>query len=604
MKSVLDPTVQILLQIGQRVISVSPELNIVEEWDKNSFKDTIGNNFTESEEHAVSNKYIISHCSRHISTAFTEALSGYAEITFFDGVGLLTFGIRVLPHPTENFVFVVVERAKTTEGFQQIEDKWKLALDASGDGVWDIDMGAGTITFSDKWQEMFGYNSSEITTIQDWADKIFPDDIAVAEKSIKKYLAGETPNYTVEVRYMCKDGSYKWILSRGIVIARNEDGTPRRFIGVHTDIHKRKLEEEELRVNKETFSNSFNYSGTGKALLAPGGGWLEVNDVLCRMTEYSKEELLNLHYRDITYPDDIDIDLALIGQLLNKEIPAYSIEKRYVTKNRKVVVTLLTVTLVFDNANIPKYFICDVVDITQHKELSNQLLRKNIELETTSESLGNKIKQLESLNHIIAHNLRGPVNNIKFLSEETDIFKEGETLKWIRECSNKLVAELDFLLELSKIKLDIEITKDDCIIADIVKGISLQLQGIIYEKNAVIFLDLAVLTIQYPRIYLESILYNLISNALKYSTQDGQPVITIVTSRSVDKITLSVIDNGLGIDMDKHKDQVFKLNQVFHQGYDSKGVGLFITKTQVETLGGNIIVRSKPGEGSEFIVTF
>ncbi|PQJ09768.1 hypothetical protein CJD36_017730 [Flavipsychrobacter stenotrophus] len=604
MKSVVDPTVQILLQIGERVISVSPEHHVIEEWNRNSFKEKTDNILKDNDETFISSRYIVNHCSSSVSTAFTKGLSGYTEITFFDGIGLLEYGIRVLPYPTANIVFLVVERTKAVEGFQQIEDKWKLALDASGDGVWDIDIVAGTIIFSEKWQEMFGYSSSEITTIQDWADKIFPEDITAAEKSIKKYLASETPNYTVEVRYKCKNGSYKWILSRGIVIARQEDGTPTRFIGVHTDIHKRKLEEDELRVNKETFSNSFNYSGTGKALLSPGGQWLEVNDVLCRMTEYSKDELLNLHYRDITYPDDIDIDLALIGQLLNKEIPAYSIEKRYVTRSRKIVATLLTVTLVFDNADIPKYFICDVVDITSHKELSNQLLRKNMELETTSESLGNKIKQLENLNHIVAHNLRGPVSNIKFLSEESEVFKEGEALKWISECSDKLISELDFLLELSQIKLNTEITKDDCVIGEIVNGISLQLQGTIYEKNAKIFLDLAVPTIQYPRIYLESILYNLISNALKYSKKEGQPAITITTCMSKGKISLSVRDNGLGIDMVKHKDQVFKLNQVFHEGYDSKGVGLFITKTQIEALGGNILVKSKPDEGSEFIVTF
>jgi signal transduction histidine kinase len=125
----------------------------------------------------------------------------------------------------------------------------------------------------------------------------------------------------------------------------------------------------------------------------------------------------------------------------------------------------------------------------------------------------------------------------------------------------------------------------------------------IYEKHAVFNLDIEIKTISYPKAYLENILYNLISNALKYSRSEIPPEITISTTMHEGKVQISVKDNGLGIDLEKYGDRVFKLNQVFHEGFDSKGVGLYLTKTQVESLGGKIELKSVLNEGSEFIVT-
>jgi signal transduction histidine kinase len=131
-----------------------------------------------------------------------------------------------------------------------------------------------------------------------------------------------------------------------------------------------------------------------------------------------------------------------------------------------------------------------------------------------------------------------------------------------------------------------------------------QLHGIIFEQNAKVTVYLEVDKISYPKVYLESILYNLLSNALKYIAKDKIPEIIVSTYTQDNRTILSVKDNGIGLDMNKYGNKIFKLNQVFHKGYDSKGIGLFITKTQVESLGGNIEVKSVLNEGSEFIVTF
>ena len=137
----------------------------------------------------------------------------------------------------------------------------------------------------------------------------------------------------------------------------------------------------------------------------------------------------------------------------------------------------------------------------------------------------------------------------------------------------------------------------------VVSEVTTQLQSAIFEKKAKITQDLGIPIIVYPKAYLESILYNFISNAIKYAKPGIAPEILIATRMAGNRVQLSVKDNGLGIDMARHGDKMFKLNQVFHSGHDSKGFGLYLTKTQVESLGGSISVTSKEGEGSEFVVT-
>jgi len=606
LNNAIESTVKTLLHVGERVVEVSREQVMTRIWDREgspltAYRDHyLGKRIAE-----IRNDSTIVRCREGIEQAFENGTDSYVEYISYanDNNGIIAYSLRVLAcHPDKNFVFLVIDNISKGREDILVEDKWKLALDASDQGVWDANMEEKTIFFSEKWERLFGYSAKEITRVAEWSEKIYPEDIVAAEEKVQEYLAGKTPIYSAELRYRCKDGSYKWILSRGVVISYKADGSPLRFIGTHADITIHKQAEEELREAKEIFANSFNYSGAGKALLAPGGKWLEVNDVICSLTGYSREELLGLHYRDITYPDDIDIDVPLIQQLLKKEITSYSIEKRYVAKNRKVLTTMITVSLVWGKDDTPRYFVCDIVDMTNMKETGEELKRRNQELETTSASLISKMNQLEDLNHIIAHNLRGPAGNIKILSDDTGIFPVQDAIKMIHTSSLTLLSSLDMLVEAARIKLDKKIVAEICDVQKIIDSIAGQLQGTIYQNHVQLETELAPSEITYPKVYLESILYNLISNAIKYRRYDIQPVIKIATTMHNERVQLSVKDNGLGIDMEQYGNKLFKLNQVFHPGHDSKGVGLFITKTQIEAMGGSIDVYSKPNEGCTFIV--
>lgn len=668
------------------------------------------------------------------------------------------YSVRILPqHPDEHLVYFIIDDITSKDRLELMENKWKMALDASGDGMWDYNLQANTIFFSDKWHEIFGYSKDEISGASDlWTSKLDAQDLAETAILWDACVRGETNTYSSEFRMKCKDGSYKWVLSRGVVISRTPDGKPLRMIGTHTDITARKTAEQSrrnfeeqlqsqkdfyeqilnwlpgevavfdkdyrfmylnersvkdaelrkwmigktdfdycrernrpmevaesrkqrydevkntgqqqeweeksethsgetqyklrrlqpvtdeegelqlmvgygvditekvrtedaLRTSNEMFTSAFDASGIGMALVSPFGKWLNVNNSVCEITGYTKEELLQKTFQEITHPDDLELDLGFLKQLLNKEIGSYSLEKRYISKSQKIVWVLLSVSMVWNADGTPKFVIAQIVDITKRKELTDEINRKNKELEATKVSLINKIQQLEELNYIIAHNLRGPARNINMLAsalsakhggaqdEESlaiaEAFTEQEASNLMLEGAKALTENLDTLMEVAKISLNKKIQYDNCNVEQMVQNIASQLSGVMYEKHARISMRLAIRDINYPAVYLESILYNFISNAIKYSRSDVAPEIVVSTTKVQGRVVLSVKDNGLGINLERYGDRLFKLNQVFHHGFDSKGVGLFLTKSQIEALGGSVEVKSEVNEGTEFIVT-
>jgi signal transduction histidine kinase len=322
---------------------------------------------------------------------------------------------------------------------------------------------------------------------------------------------------------------------------------------------------------------------------------------------------LQTTFQEITYPDDIDNDIHLVQSIELGERQSFTVDKRIKSKYKKLISVALTVSLVRNSDRTPKFYILQVIDITDKKALESELLRKNGELEAIQISLTDKLNQLEQLNHIIGHNLRGHSGNIKMFVDRlliddatTDVSEEiltrEEALEFLEQSTNSLTDNLETMVQITQIKLNTEIAYDLCNVDDIITSVCIQLQGTIYTKQATIIKEIAINEISYPRVYLESILYNFISNALKYSHPDRPPVITVATKQQENGVVISVKDNGLGIDLYTYGDKLFKLNKTFHKGYDSRGIGLFMTKTQVEMLGGSISVKSKEGEGSEFIV--
>ena len=139
-----------------------------------------------------------------------------------------------------------LQRQKAEAALRESEYRWKFAIEGSSLGLWDWDVTAGTCLFSNRWKEMLGLAEDEVAnTIDEWSKRIHPDELAPVMAAVQAHLDGTTPHYLNEHRVRCKDGSWKWILDRGLVVNRDAGGKPLRMIGTHSDITERKLAEEE-----------------------------------------------------------------------------------------------------------------------------------------------------------------------------------------------------------------------------------------------------------------------------------------------------------------------------------------------------------------------
>jgi PAS domain S-box-containing protein len=160
------------------------------------------------------------------------------------------FSVSVYSTEKKCFVAVfdnITERKRAEAALRESEERWQFAIEGSNDGVWDRNIRTGEVFFSRQWKEMLGFVEDEIgSSLDEWSTRIHPDDLPRVRDELDKHMRGETGQYAAEFRMQCKDGSYKWILARGRVISRSEDGEPIRFVGTQSDMTERKNLEAQL----------------------------------------------------------------------------------------------------------------------------------------------------------------------------------------------------------------------------------------------------------------------------------------------------------------------------------------------------------------------
>ncbi len=248
-------------------------------------------------------------------------------------------------------------------------------------------------------------------------------------------------------------------------------------------------------------------------------------------------------------------------------------------------------------------------EVTKQKNLELRL-RENIKtLKHASEELSHRNRQLEDFANIASHNLRSPIGNmqmlLEFYEQEDDPGKKEFFIQKLKEVTQRLNGTVDNLTEVVKLKKNINKKREVIQFEAMLKAITGSLSAQIIESKAEISFDFSKCeSIFYPKVYLESILMNLLTNALKYRSPKRVPQIHFESIVKKGQIVLTCQDNGLGIDMERHREKLFGLNKTFHRNKDARGVGLFITKNQIEVLGGSIEAVSEVDKGTRFIIMF
>ena len=190
-------------------------------------------------------------------------------------------------------------RAHREEALKSSEFRWKFAIEGSGDGLWDWNIPENTIFFNERWKEILGFVEAEIGNgLEQWESRVHPADREETAAALADCLEGKSPIYVREHRVLCKDGSYKWILDRGMVVSRSAEGNPLRMIGIHTDISKRIEMEEAARAAAEYARSLIESSLDPLIMISAEGKINDVNQATERITGVDRSQLIGSDFAD------------------------------------------------------------------------------------------------------------------------------------------------------------------------------------------------------------------------------------------------------------------------------------------------------------------
>ena len=266
-----------------------------------------------------------------------------------------------------------------------------------------------------------------------------------------------------------------------------------------------------------------------------------------------------------------------------------------------MIYTIFTTTVVRKSDGEILHFIDQIIDIT-HK------IEKEKELSTMVDITKNQNNSLMNFAQIVSHNLRSNSSNMtmlsNFLVEEEDEQEKSNIIDMISKSAESLSQTIDDLNDVVQLKTITLENLQSVSLAKTINQIQKSINGLLIEKKAILEIDIPKdHAVKAVSAYLESIFLNIVTNALKYSSEDRTPVIKINSQLQGDNILLSFSDNGQGIDLKRHGDKVFGLYKTFHQNKEAKGIGLFISKNQIQAMMGSIRIESIVDQGTTLYLT-
>lgn len=460
-------------------------------------------------------------------------------------------------------------------------------------GIWNYEPLTGRIAWSDEVNNIFGFPEGTVPSITFIEDILHPGDRKWVMDLIGSYEYKQEHS-TISFRIINSNGEVKCLYAQckgGI----GEDGIANGLFGILHDVTEKKRIEAEnarlLHVIKHSRDEIYLFNTTSFKFEFLNIGALN-------NTGYTMEEMINMTPVDIK-PEFTKADFVkLLKPLLTKKKDRVVFETIHSRKNGSTYPVEVHVQCI--EQEIGDVFMAIVLDISDRKK-AEKVIRDSQDL------LEYQNSQLVDFCNIVSHNLRSPLANMSMLIDAIEDSEDEEDkqlfISKLKPVIGNLHETFDELVESLQVRQDLEVHAENINLDGMLEKQLEGFEGQITTMAAKIEFDFSEAPeVKYPQKYLSSILHNLISNALKYKSSERNPVIKIKTKRKNKSIILSVKDNGLGIDLERHHDKIFKIRKVFHNNPDAKGFGLFLTKTQVDAMGGKIWVKSKPGRGSVFYI--
>ncbi|MFO1152349.1 MAG: PAS domain S-box protein [Rhodospirillales bacterium] len=299
-----------------------------------------------------------------------------------------------------------ITRRKEAEGaLMRSEERLSLALEIGEIATWDWDLRTDRVVWTEQYRAIFGLadNSRESVPMGWWRDSIHPEDLPRIVSLLADTRNSGTP-YAASYRIIRADDSRTvWIEEIGRYLY-NEEGEAVRMLGVLRDITERKEAELVLRQSEARFRGTFENAAVGIAHVHPDGRWLRVNDRLCQIVGYSREELLTRTFQDITHPNDRSADRACRRLLKGGEMASTRMERRYIHKQGHVIWVNLTLATQHDDDGAPLYFITVIEDISARKQAEEELNESRVRTRALIDASEDEIMLIEADGTVLAVN--------------------------------------------------------------------------------------------------------------------------------------------------------------------------------------------------------
>ena len=524
------------------------------------------------------------------------------DVIFILFVGLL---FRYILYKNEKRNSRILEKIKSNNNeIKESNEKYDIVSKATSDTIWDWKIQEDTITWNKGIETIFGYTQEEVgNNYAWWFDKIHPEDSIKMSVKLYSFIEQKSEKWQDQYRFRCADNTYKYVLDRGFLL-KDKKGRAHRMIGAIQDITKQKKEEENLKLletvvtqtkdavvitksdsNSETFPNI-----------------IYVNNAFCAMTGYKSKKVLSKPFNPFNTEelDSHEYEKFIAAIAEKRECQIETLTKK---KNKEEYWVRFSMIPIYNSDNELSHWISIQKDVTEER-------KQEKEKEQLIRELTQNNKDLKQFSYITSHNLRAPLSNlIGLLNLIEDIpINDSELLEIIngfKKSTHLLNETINDLVKIIVIKDKISIQKENVTINEVVEHVFSQLKFQIEQSKPILKLNFDEADIIYTnKAYLESILINLLTNSIKYKSETKKLKISITIKKTNNSTILKFKDNGIGIDLKRNSEHIFGLYQRFHDYPDSKGLGLYLVKSQIESLGGTIAIESEVNKGTEFTLTF
>jgi PAS domain S-box-containing protein len=516
------------------------------------------------------------------------------------GVFLVLAGGLLFASLSGAFVMTVTARTdvvrrlvnERTRQLTESEERRQQLVDGVQDyAIYWLDLQGNVESWNSGAERIEGYTAREI--IGEHFSKFYtPEDRArgLPQKALATALV--QGRFESEGWRMRKSGATFWA---SVTIARLRDrrGEAAGFVEVTRDISERRRFEQELKTSEETFRLAMEHASIGMALVAPEGHWIKVNAALCELIGYGEDELTRTDFQAITHPEDLATDLQYVRQMLDGAIQTYQMEKRYRHKDGHIILTLLSVSLVRHPDGTPKYFVSQIQDITQRKEMDRL---KSEFIATVSHELRTPLTSIAGAVGLLSGGVAGQLPT-----------QAMELLRIAEQNSQRLVRLINDILDIEKVaagkmEFQLEAHPLEPLVRQSIEANRAYAAGL--GVGIAMTSQAAGACVRVDRDRLHQVLTNLLSNAAKFSPPGSDVHVEISLDRNMARI--AVRDRGPGI-AEEFRGRIFeKFAQA--DGSDARrqsgtGLGLSIAKALIEGLGGAIEYQTALGAGTTFFVT-